>query len=48
MTRDEMMQMFSIVEKRLDNPEGLMLATSRFFLKGGMRGTGTLERKKFL
>ena len=43
-----MMKMFSIVEKRLDNPEGLMLAISKFFLKGGMRGTGTLEQKKFL
>jgi hypothetical protein len=37
-----MVQMFSMVEKRLDNPEGLMLALSKFFLKGGMRGTGTL------
>jgi len=41
-----MMQMFSIVEKRLDNPEGLMLATSKFFLKGGMRGGEILFRNK--
>jgi hypothetical protein len=43
-----MMQMFSMVEKRLDNPEGLMLATSRFILKGGMRGGEILFRNKIL